>query len=98
MKISTPSCSAFAQNGWSPEPDSSTPLTLPPISAPRSPRRLTPSSSCSTRDRDERAIVELNAQIARLGAEQRDSLGVLLLIANDPTVRSEEHTSELQSL
>src|SRR5207248_2735804 len=46
MKTSTPSCSAFAQNGWNFGSLISSPLTLPPMPAPRSPYFLTPSSSC----------------------------------------------------
>jgi hypothetical protein len=34
----------------------------------------------------ERLVTSLNEKIAALSAEQRDSLGVLLLLANDPTV------------
>src|SRR6266446_2241471 len=46
MKTSTPSCSALAQNGWNFGSLSSSPLTLPPMAAPRSPYFFTPSSSC----------------------------------------------------
>jgi uncharacterized protein (UPF0147 family) len=34
----------------------------------------------------EQVIVRLNEEVRRLGAEQRDSLGVLLMIANDQTI------------
>ena len=47
MKTSTPSCSALAQNGWNFGSLISSPLTLPPMAAPRSPNFFTPSSSCS---------------------------------------------------
>ena len=47
MKTRTPSSSAFAQNGWNFGSESSSPATLPPTAAPRSPSFFTPSSSCS---------------------------------------------------
>src|SRR5438105_1536183 len=47
MKTTTPSCSAFAQNGSNLRSDSSCPSQLPPIATPRSPSFLTASSSCS---------------------------------------------------
>ena len=42
-----PSSAALAQNGSYLGSERSSPLTCPPIEAPRMPRRLTPSSSCS---------------------------------------------------
>src|SRR5215831_18899371 len=47
MKISTSSCSALAQKGWNFGSDNSSPLTLPPISAPRNPSCLAAYSSWS---------------------------------------------------
>src|SRR5258706_4625012 len=46
MKTSTPSCSAFAQNGWNFGSLISRPSTLPPMAAPRRPYFFTPAYSC----------------------------------------------------
>src|SRR5262245_41242180 len=47
MNTTTPSCSALAQNGWNFGSLISSPLTLPPMAAPRRLYFFTPSSSCS---------------------------------------------------
>src|SRR5438093_745284 len=48
MKINTPSSSALAQNGWNFGSENSSPATLAPTAAPRSPSFFTPSTSCCT--------------------------------------------------
>src|SRR5262245_28170469 len=48
MKTSTPSSSAFDQNGWNFRSENSSPATLAPTAAPRSPSFFTPSTSCCT--------------------------------------------------
>src|SRR2546422_8001301 len=82
MKTRTPSCSALAQNGWNFGSLSSSPLTLPPMPAPRSPYFLTPSSSCGA---------------ARSGCCNATEAKATKRSGFAAQARSEEHTSELQS-
>src|SRR5947208_2774888 len=63
MKTTTPSCSALAQNGWNLGSLSSTPLTLPPIPAPR--RRGGHQVASHERELGERAAGSLEELTAR---------------------------------
>jgi hypothetical protein len=66
MKTTRRAASAFAQNGWYFGSLSSSPLTLPPMAAPRRPYFFTPSSSCSA---------ARSGMLQRHGCERDEAIG-----------------------
>src|SRR5215470_9282271 len=96
MKISTPSSSALAQNGWNFGSENSSPATLAPTAAPRRPSFFTPSSSCWTARSGNCSAIEANAT-KRSGylAQNPASASFWILITFSATSRSARYHAGL---